>query len=159
MNEALAAFSGTPEEGSLIIGNAYLYVELGNVDAAINHLVSIRPEQLYVTTHFLYPAKLIIYVRHFTSSRKAMAKIYLDYKNDRKNYAKCFGEIVEYTASLESRLLLGDAYMNIQEPEQAVTVYKSALEAYPEELSLRGKIGEALTKTHDFKRVLFYFVI
>ena len=84
-----------------------------------------------------------------------MAKIYLEYKNDRKNYAKCYGEIVESAASLESRLLLGDAYMNIQEPEQAVVVYTSALDAYPEELSLRGKIGEALTKTHDFKRVMY----
>jgi hypothetical protein len=83
-----------------------------------------------------------------------MARIYLDYKNDRKSYAKCYCEIVESAASLESRLLLGDAYMNIQDPDRAVDVYTSALEAYPEELSLRGKIGEALTKTHDFRRVL-----
>jgi hypothetical protein len=45
MNEALAAFAGTSEEGSLIIGNAYLYVELGNVEAALSQLMSIRPEQ------------------------------------------------------------------------------------------------------------------
>lgn len=84
-----------------------------------------------------------------------MADIYLEIKNDRKTYTKLYEAIVEHNPNLDSRLQLGDAYMNIQEPEQAVLVYRSALEAYPDEVTLRAKIGKALVKTHDYKKVCY----
>ena len=95
--------------------------------------------------------------RYFVEIKRSLANIYLKYKNDRKSYAQCYGEIVEFTQSLESFLALGDAYMSIQEPEQAVSVYKSALNSYPNESSLKSKIGKALVKTHDYKKAITYY--
>lgn len=44
-----------------------------------------------------------------------MAQLYLEIKNDRKRYAACFKEVVEMNPSLDSCLLLGEAFMKIQE--------------------------------------------
>lgn len=44
-----------------------------------------------------------------------MADIYMKYKNDKKAYARCYSELVEREPTVESCLLLGDAYMNLQE--------------------------------------------
>ena len=83
--------------------------------------------------------------------------IYQKYKNDRKNYIRCYNDILEYHPTLDAYLLLGDAYMNIQDPDEAVKVYFKALEAYPNETSLKRKIGHALTKTHDYKKAVKYY--
>lgn len=82
-----------------------------------------------------------------------MANIYLKVLNDRQSYARCYKEIVDAEPSLSSFLLLGDAYLDIEEPELSVAVYKTALEVFPREFSLHGKIGKALMKTHNYKRV------
>jgi tetratricopeptide repeat protein 21B len=94
-----------------------------------------------------------LYTSYYLEAKKTMADIYLKALNDRQNYARCYKEIVDVYPSLDSFLLLGDAYLNIEEPELAAEVYKSALEVFPKEVSLHGKIGKSLIKTHNYKKV------
>ncbi|KAL2917694.1 hypothetical protein HK105_202567 [Polyrhizophydium stewartii] len=140
MQEALRVFSGTSEEPRIVIAEAEMCLAKGDVENALNMLGTIRPEQPY-----------------FLDAKSRMADIFLKYKNDRKSYARCYSEMVERHPTVESCLLLGDAYMNIQEPEQAITVYQSALTSNPEHSVLASKIGKALVKTHDYGRAIAYY--
>lgn len=45
MKEAMSLFSGTAEDGKIIISNALLFVEKGDIDLAIQTLNSITEEQ------------------------------------------------------------------------------------------------------------------
>ena len=54
-------------------------------------------------------------------------------------------------------LLLGDAYINIQEPEKAIEVYESALKKNPRDSQLATKIGQALVKTHNYGKAINYY--
>eukprot|EP00842_Homolaphlyctis_polyrhiza_P002568 jgi/Hompol1/3311/HPOL_000544-RA len=63
--------------------------------------------------------------------------------------------MVERHPTVESCLLLGDAYMNIQ--EATVAVYQSALSTNPDNSVLARKIGKALIKTHDYARAIAYY--
>ena len=49
--------------------------------------------------------------------------------------------------------MLGDAYMNIQEPESAIEVYESALRKNPRDQLLASKTGQALVKAHQYTKV------
>ena len=44
-----------------------------------------------------------------------MADIYLTKKQDRKKYAACFKEVVEKRPTVDSCILLGNAFLKIQE--------------------------------------------
>lgn len=68
-----------------------------------------------------------------------------------------FREIVEKCPNPQSFLLLGDAYMNIQEPERAIDVYEQALKKNPRDSVLAKKIGQALVKTHNYGKVRHFF--
>jgi tetratricopeptide repeat protein 21B len=140
MGNAISAFSGTEQEGKVILSNAKILIASGEVEAALNELSTISDSQQY-----------------YIETKKAMADIYLKVLNDRQSYARCYKEIVDAEPALSSFLLLGDAYLNIQEPELSVNVFKTALEVFPREFSLHGKIGKALIKTHNYKRVTTTF--
>ena len=140
MQEAQHLFLGTSEEPRILIVMADVHLDKGEVDTAISKLNTVRPDQTY-----------------FLDAKSKMADIYLKFKKDRKSYAQCYSDIVERYPTVESCLLLGDAYMNIQEPDQAVAVYQSALVANPDQSILANKIGKALIKTHDYGRAIAYY--
>ncbi len=61
--------------------------------------------------------------------------------------------------STHTAVLLGDAYIKVQQPDNAVRIYEAALRKNPRDGVLASKVGHALTTTHDFKKVtvsLFY---
>lgn len=76
---------------------------------------------------------------------------------DKRLYAACYREMVDQNPTGHTCLLLGDAYMNIQEPDKAIAVYESALKKNPRDGALARKIGEALVKTHDFSKAINYY--
>ena len=53
----------------------------------------------------------------------------------------------------QSYVLLGDAYMAIQEPERALEIYDQALRRNPKDSALRAKMGQV------GKTFLFYIFI
>ena len=62
-------------------------------------------------------------------------------------------ELAEKYPSPQTSLLLGDAYMSIQEPEKAIEIYEKALKKNPRDSALASKIGQAMVKTHQYGRV------
>merc|ERR1719351_701081 len=54
-------------------------------------------------------------------------------------------------------LLLGDAYMRVQEPKNAIKVYEEALRKSPHDGALASKVGQALIQTHDYKKAITYY--
>ena len=140
MNEATLLFSGSTEEGRIVLANAQLLLDLNDIEGALNLLSNVSFQQEY-----------------YVEAKKKMANIYLIHKNDKIHYAKCYSEIIQHHSNLETFMLLGDAYMNVQDPEQAILVYKTALKAYPNETCVLGKLGKALTKTHDYQRAISFY--
>lgn len=140
MVEATNLFSGTIEEPRFLLANVESCVSSGEIDKGLLILATIQPNQSC-----------------FIAAKSKMADIYLKHKKDVKNYAKCYSEIVQKKPTMESCLLLGDAYMNIQEPEQAVTAYYSALKMKNNNIICSTKIGNALVMMHEYdKAVSFY---
>eukprot|EP01029_Cantina_marsupialis_P015963 TRINITY_DN3539_c0_g1_i1.p1 TRINITY_DN3539_c0_g1~~TRINITY_DN3539_c0_g1_i1.p1 ORF type:complete len:1312 (-),score=419.30 TRINITY_DN3539_c0_g1_i1:598-4533(-) len=86
------------------------------------------------------------------------AHIFLKLKNNRKKYVDCFKELVASSPTVGSYIMLGDAYLEIQEPEKAIESYGKALELRPNDSSLSTKIGEALVNSHDYSGAIEYYL-
>uniref|UniRef100_A0A673CVP2 Tetratricopeptide repeat domain 21B n=1 Tax=Sphaeramia orbicularis TaxID=375764 RepID=A0A673CVP2_9TELE len=140
MQDAIIEFSGTPEELRVTIANADLALLRGDTELALSMLRNITPEQPY-----------------YIQAKEKMADIYLNHRKEKSLYASCYREIVEKLPSPHTYLLLGDAYMNIQEPEKAIEIYEQALKKNPKDGALASKIGKALVKTHNYVKAINYY--
>ncbi|XP_040296219.1 tetratricopeptide repeat protein 21B [Bufo bufo] len=140
LQDAINEFSGTPEELRVMIANAELALTHGDVDQALSMLRNVSPEQPY-----------------YVQTKEKMADIYLQHRKDKKLYISCYRDLVEKIPGSHTYLLLGDAYMNIQEPEKAIEIYEQALRKNPTEGALASKIGKALIKTHNYTKAISYY--
>ena len=77
--------------------------------------------------------------------------------NDKRQYIKCYKTMLEKSPAPRTQVLLGDAYMYIQEPERAIEAYEEALRMNPDDHALTLLIGRALVKTHEFSRAIEYY--
>ncbi|KAJ3246801.1 Tetratricopeptide repeat protein 21B [Chytriomyces hyalinus] len=140
IDEASRIFGNTTEAHRIVLANANLCIERGEIDAALVILANMGP------TH-----------QSFIQAKAQMASIYLNHKKDRKAYARCYSDLYERNKTIESCILLGEAYMNIQEPEKAIEVYENGLDTFDDGAILPCKIGKALVKTHDYARAISYY--
>ncbi|XP_012939708.1 tetratricopeptide repeat protein 21B isoform X2 [Aplysia californica] len=140
MQDAINEFQGTPEEVRILIANAELSLARGDIEMALGMLRNITADQPY-----------------FVEAREKMADIYLNHRKDKRLYASCYRELNDKHPSTHTCLLLGDAYMSVQEPEKAIEVYESALKKNPKDAALATKIGQALVKTHNYGKAINYY--
>ncbi|XP_034619745.1 tetratricopeptide repeat protein 21A, partial [Trachemys scripta elegans] len=140
MQDAINEFSGTPEEIRITVANVDLALSKGEVEIALSMLRNITPSQPY-----------------YTEVKEKMAQIYLQIRKDKRLYIGCYCELCEQLPSPHTSLLLGDAYMNIQEPEKAVEVYEAAQRKNPLDATLARKIGQAYVKTHQYSKAINYY--
>ncbi|XP_060983796.1 tetratricopeptide repeat protein 21A isoform X1 [Dama dama] len=140
MQDAINEFSGTPEETRITIANVDLALSKGNVDLALSVLQSITPKQ---------PC--------YMEAKEKMASIYLHTRKDARLYIGCYRELCEYLPGPHTSLLLGDAFMNIQEPEKALEVYDEAYRKNPHDASVISRIGQAYVKTHQYTKAINYY--
>ncbi|XP_055680428.1 tetratricopeptide repeat protein 21B-like [Lutzomyia longipalpis] len=140
MQDAMEEFSGTSEEGRLVIANADLSLRHGNIDTVLRLLGNIQSGQPY-----------------YFQAKTKMANIYLTHRKDRVAFAQCFRELVEEYPEPESYIMLGDAYMSIQEPDDALDAYKEALKRNPRDSNLASKLGRAYVKTHQYNKAINYY--
>ena len=138
--EAIGEFTGTSEQVKVLIANSELSLRKGEVKQALDMLKTVTADS-----------------PHYKAARIAMADIYLKHTGDRRLYAKCFSDIVESEKTVANYLLLGEAFMKIQEPEEAIRVYQKALEQKPNDLFLTREIGRALVLTHDYEQAIRYY--
>ncbi|XP_069067179.1 tetratricopeptide repeat protein 21A isoform X1 [Pleurodeles waltl] len=140
MQDAIHQFHGTPEEIRITISNADLALSKGEVEPALGMLRNITASQPY-----------------FIDVKEKMAQIYLGTRKDKKLYIACYRELCEHLPGPHTSLLLGDAYMKIQEPEKALEVYDQAHRRNPADAELASRIGQALVKTHQYKKAINYY--
>lgn len=140
MQDAINEFSGTPEEIRITIANVDLALSKGNVDMALSMLRNITPKQ---------PC--------YAEAKEKMANIYLQTRKDVGLYIGCYQELCEHLPGPQTSLLLGDAFMNIQEPEKALEVYDEAYRKNPHDASLISRIGQAYVKTHQYTKAINYY--
>ncbi|XP_045392345.1 tetratricopeptide repeat protein 21A isoform X2 [Lemur catta] len=140
LQDAINEFSGTPEEDHITIANVDLALSKGNVDMALSVLRNITPKQ---------PC--------YVEAREKMASIYLQTRKDIRLYIGCYRELCEHLPGPHTSLLLGDAFMNIQEPEKALEVYDEAYRKNPHDAFLVSRIGQAYVKTHQYSKAINYY--
>ena len=109
IQEAMSEFKRSKEEGRITIANAMVTAKR-DVDQALGILRSVPPSSQY-----------------FLKAKAQMAHIYLHQRNNKRAFAKCYEELVEAYPSVSSYMFLGEAYMNIQEPEKAIAAFEKAL--------------------------------
>lgn len=140
MQFAMREFENTPETGRIVIANADLYLTQGNITKSLDLLNSIKSDQNY-----------------YLQAKTKMANIYLVNKKDRLSFAQCFKELVDNNPGPDNYLMLGDAYMNIQEPDKAIEAYKQAVYQDPNDPQLASKLGRSYVKTHQYKKAIGYY--
>ncbi|RZC41543.1 tetratricopeptide repeat protein 21B-like [Asbolus verrucosus] len=140
LENAVEEFQGTAEEARILILSADHAVKRKNVQGAIDLLNKVKSNESY-----------------YLQARTKLADILLKHRLDKYAYLQCYQEMVDENPCSESYLLLGDAYMNILEPDDALECYSLALQQNPKDPHLTSKMGKALVETHYFaKAVAFY---
>ncbi|XP_053122295.1 tetratricopeptide repeat protein 21A isoform X2 [Hemicordylus capensis] len=142
MQDAINEFSGTSEEIRITVANVDLALSKGDVDLALTMLRNITPNQPY-----------------YTEVKEKMAQIYLQIRKDKRLYIGCYCELCQNLPSPHTSLLLGDAYMNIQEPEKALEVYEAAQKKNPLDATVARKIGQAYVNTHQYNKAINYYEV
>uniref|UniRef100_A0A8C7ECY3 Tetratricopeptide repeat domain 21A n=1 Tax=Nothoprocta perdicaria TaxID=30464 RepID=A0A8C7ECY3_NOTPE len=142
MQDAANEFSGTSEEIRITVANADLAVHRGEVETALGMLRHVTPAQPY-----------------YIEAKEKMAQIYLHMRKDKKLYIACYCEICEKCPGPHTSLLLGDAFMNIQQPEEAVKIYEEAQRKNCLDSVLVRKIGNAYVKTHQYNKAINYYEV
>ncbi|XP_026769717.3 tetratricopeptide repeat protein 21B [Pangasianodon hypophthalmus] len=140
IQDAIWQFKDTPEEVRVMVANVDLALAKDNIDAALNALGNIMPGQS-------------IYIH----AKEKMACIYLERLRNRSLYIACYREICEQLPGPHSNVLLGDAFMKIQEPEKAIEVYQEAVKMAPNDATLAKKIGQALVRIHQYEKAVNYY--
>uniref|UniRef100_A0A182WY98 Tetratricopeptide repeat protein 21B n=1 Tax=Anopheles quadriannulatus TaxID=34691 RepID=A0A182WY98_ANOQN len=135
-----AEFGGTSEEGRLVLAMADFYLQQGNQTKAIELLKRMQPNQPY-----------------YVQAKTKMAYIYLHQRKDRLAFSQCFRELVANCPSASSYLMLGDAYMSIQEPDDAIKAYREAIRQSPHDALLASKLGRAYVRTHQYQKAIAYY--
>ena len=144
----------------MVIISAQFALKRGEAETALNLLKRIEPDSLY-----------------YIKAQAVMADIYLFHRNDKRMFINCYRRLVDSNPTIQACLLLGDAYMRLQEvsrqsfpkvetylncfssflsffqPEKAIKVYQTALDQNPADSAIAGKIGKALITTHDYSKV------
>lgn len=131
---------GTVEEVRLLIAHAQFMLKKGQIETAIGMLGGVTPDLPY-----------------YVKAQTVLAAIHLHQRNDKRMYIDCYRKMVESDPTVHTCCLLGDAFMKIQEPEQAIKAYQIALEQNPKDTNLPSKIGKAMIITHDYNKALSYY--
>ena len=92
----------------------------------------------------------------FIEAKKKMAEIYNNELKDRKGYTRCYMEIIDVDPSPQNYKMVGNALMDIQEPEEAIRFYEKAREQ-KEDSALVREVGKALVMTHDYNKAIRYY--
>uniref|UniRef100_A0A915PRR2 Tetratricopeptide repeat protein 21B n=1 Tax=Setaria digitata TaxID=48799 RepID=A0A915PRR2_9BILA len=140
MKDAQKRWCGKAEQQQFILMEANLKLQRKDINGALEVLASVSPTDA-----------------NYQTARIKMAEIYLNEKKDKRKFAVCFKQLVQNNPSSVAYVLLGDAYMNIQEPALAIEVYETALKSNPKDDVLAEKIGQAYVQCHLYTKAVSYY--
>lgn len=140
MEEAIMEFAGTDDEPVVLLGNADIAAASGDLKKALSILKAVEPE-----------------AKGYMEARKKMAEIFLHKMMNRRQYAKCYYDLVQVFPNFDNYKRYGDALLEIQEPDKAIDAYNEALKIDPKNLHIVRLIGKALSITHNYQRAVDYY--
>ena len=137
---ALNSFRGTKDEASFTIALSEMAAKHGDVDHALAILRSVPKT-----------------ASHFLRARLALGRLLLRERNDKKGFIRAHKDLCDVQENESTLTLLGQAYMQIQDPDGAIAAFQQALKLSPSNSNLSLQLGEALVSTHDFSRAIEYY--
>ncbi|TMW56987.1 hypothetical protein Poli38472_002912 [Pythium oligandrum] len=140
VREALQVFRGTSQEVRVLVANSELAIKRGDYDAAIAMLSSVPQSS---------PA--------FTKAQMVKADIFLQYRKDKHQYARCYQELVAMNPSHATHVSMAEAYLRIQLLDQAIESFRAAMALSPTDPTLAGRIGKVLVSKHDYLKAVDYY--
>uniref|UniRef100_A0A0N5BQF7 Tetratricopeptide repeat protein 21B n=1 Tax=Strongyloides papillosus TaxID=174720 RepID=A0A0N5BQF7_STREA len=140
MSNAMKRWKGKPEEQQLLLMSAQLKISRGDCDSGIAILSTITPDQ-----------------PNYQAAQVKLAEIYLNEKNDSVKFARCYKNILSSNPTVKTYIMLGDAYMNIQEPLKAIEVYETAMKKNSKDYLLAEKIGSAYVKCFMYHKAINFY--
>ncbi|CAE7571991.1 TTC21B [Symbiodinium sp. KB8] len=138
--DAAVEFAGTPEEVKIVVAHATLALEAGDISTAITLLGNVP----YDSPAFAY-------------AQRVKANIYLRHRRNKLKYIQAFRDMVEHDGSDANYLALGQAYMRIGLPEEALGAFQAALDRAPDDAGLASTVGKAMVTMHDYRRAVEYY--
>jgi tetratricopeptide repeat protein 21B len=94
INKSIGEFAGTDQEMNVLLANSEIAIESNDIKKALSILRAVNVESHY-----------------YSQSRKLMAEVYLTHLKDRRNYTKCYTDLVESNPTFENYKLLGKAML------------------------------------------------
>ena len=140
MEQAIMEFVGTEDEPVVLLGNADIAAIGGDLKKAITILRAVEPS-----------------AKGYMEARKKLAQIYLHKMMNRRQYAKCFFDLVQAIPNFENFKKYGDALLEIQEPEKAIEAYNEALTYDPNNQNIVRLIGKAMSITHNYQKAFNFY--
>ncbi len=99
-------YSDTPWEMNVMIANSELSIATGNMKKALSILQSVEKDSPY-----------------YIKSKLILANVFLNQLKDRRLYAKQYADIVADYPTFVNYKNLGNALLEIQEPEDAIKAF------------------------------------
>lgn len=94
MTRAIGEWTGTEEEVNVLIANSEIAIESGDIKKAIAILKGVKSDSPY-----------------FQQSRIILANVHLNHLRDRRQFAKCYTDLIEASPTFENYKLLGNALL------------------------------------------------
>ncbi|KAG5885606.1 hypothetical protein JTB14_024787 [Gonioctena quinquepunctata] len=140
LEDATQELRGTPEEARILLLSAEHSLTRKNVQVAMDLLSRIKPTDSC-----------------YKEAKSKHAEVLLKYRKDKHAFLQCYLDFVNDDPCQESYVTLGDAYMKVLEPDEALQCFEKALKDNPKDTFLTSKMGRALVETHYFSRAVSYY--
>ncbi|BBN03618.1 hypothetical protein MPTK1_2g24910 [Marchantia polymorpha subsp. ruderalis] len=140
IQDAMNEFMGTPEEAQVVIASAKLALQRDEVSKALAILKQVPVESIY-----------------FIKAKVTMADIYINHWHDKAMYANCYRELGEFFPSAKTFLMLGEAYMKVDDLHKGVEAYESAMRESPKDGSVAAQVGKALFTSHNYEKAIEHY--
>ncbi|CAH1154815.1 unnamed protein product, partial [Phaedon cochleariae] len=140
LEDATEELRGTPEEARILLLSADHSLTRNNIQGAIDLLSRIKPTDSC-----------------YLEAKSKEAEILLKYRKDKYAFLQYYQDFVKENPSSEYYVMLGDAYMKVLEPDEALQCYEKALKDSPKDAFLTSKMGKALVESHYFSRAVTYY--
>ncbi|XP_050420832.1 tetratricopeptide repeat protein 21B-like [Adelges cooleyi] len=130
---------GTEYEKDLKLAEANIALYKNNTSSALAILNGISPDQ-----------------HTYIKAQEIKADIYLKSNLDPVEYAECYKKLVDSHPTIQNMINMADAYLKIQEPDEAVKVIKNAL-TLKNNPSVCLKVAKVLVAAHRYTEAINYY--
>ena len=142
LRAASSEFAGTPEEVRIMIASCEMAMEKGGdgEEKALTLLNRVTRES-----------------PHYAKAKMALARIYLEKRDDNEKYIHCYQELAREANDTKSWSALGEAFITICEPEYAIQAYEFAAKLdKTNDPGFKRAMAKAYVTCHFFKPAVEY---